>query len=246
VPPRPAGGIPLEELPARVAEFGIGTMEICHFHLPSRDSAYLARLRGALEQAGVELWNLLIDAGDISSPETSERDLAWIEGWIDVAGELGAKNARVIAGKQEPSPAALDQSRQGMDRLAQRAEARGVRLLTENWLGLMSSPQIVLDLLDSLDGRVGLLLDFGNWKGPHKYRDLEQIFPRAESCHAKCHFSAPRQPDRDDFVRCLNLSRAAGFRGPYTLIYDGPDNDEWLNLGVEREMVRPYLNGGAN
>jgi len=32
-----AGGVPLLELPAQVAAAGIGTMEICHFHLPSRD-----------------------------------------------------------------------------------------------------------------------------------------------------------------------------------------------------------------
>ena len=38
------------ELPARVAEFGIHTLEICHFHLPSVEKSYLAGLRAALTE----------------------------------------------------------------------------------------------------------------------------------------------------------------------------------------------------
>ncbi len=35
------------------------------------------------------------------------RATAWVGGWIDTAGRLGAKAARVVAGKQKPSPEAL-------------------------------------------------------------------------------------------------------------------------------------------
>ena len=64
------GPIPLLELPARVAEFGINTLEICHFHLPSVEKTYLAELRAALAAADVELFSLLIDDGDITHPLT--------------------------------------------------------------------------------------------------------------------------------------------------------------------------------
>ena len=50
------GPISLLELPARVAEFGIRTLEICHFHLPSVEKTYLAELRAALASADVELF----------------------------------------------------------------------------------------------------------------------------------------------------------------------------------------------
>ncbi len=239
--PTQAAAFSLLELPARIAAAGIHTLEICHFHLPSRDPAYLQQLRTAIDAAGVELWSLLIDAGDITSTQHKERDLAWIEAWLAVAGALGAKNARVIAGKQGPSPATLAMSEHHLRQLAVTARQHGVRLMTENWLNLLTAPEFVLMLLDKLAGEVGLCADFGNWQGDSKYDDLAQIFPRADSCHAKCHFSGPGELDSTDFVRCLELCKAAGFAGPYTLIYDGPDADEFAGLRLERELVLPYL-----
>jgi hypothetical protein len=234
-----AGSISLLELPARIAAMGIHTLEICHFHLP-HDRAYWNDLRGALDSAEVELWMLLIDDGDITHPEQGARDLEWIGNWIDAAGILGAKNARVIAGKSEASPETIERSRNGLSILSQRAKRAGVRLMTENWHRLLSRPEDVHDLLDGFDGEIGLLLDFGNWGGATKYDDLEAIFALAESCHAKCSFDN-QKPDAHDYQRCLELSRAANFSGPYTLIYDGPDNDEWHGLTLERDLVLPYL-----
>ena len=103
------GLLELLDIPARIAEFGINTLEICHFHLPSREPAYLNDLRSALDSAGVELFTILIDDGDITHPEHSARDLAWISGWIETAGQLGARCARVIAGKTT-GEGALDRS----------------------------------------------------------------------------------------------------------------------------------------
>ena len=39
------GPIPLLDLPKRIFEFGINTMELCHFHLPSVEKTYLFELR---------------------------------------------------------------------------------------------------------------------------------------------------------------------------------------------------------
>lgn len=247
VPPRRGAssmeGLPLLELPERLADFGITTLEICHFHLPSTNDKYLAQLRNALEIHGIELWALLIDSGDITHPEHAERDLAWIGGWLDVAGKLGARNARIVAGKSEPSPAALEKSRRGIQALQPRADANRVRLMTENWHNLLSTPAAVLTLLDGMGDSLGLCVDFGNWCGPQKYDDLAQIMPHGDSCHAKCHFDSNGDMERDDYVRCLELTREAGFAGPYTLIYDGPDEDEWHGLARERDVVLSYMSG---
>ena len=235
------GEVPLLELPARVAEFGINTLELCHFHIPSLDKGYLNELRGALQAANVELFSLLIDHGDITHPEHADRDLVWIGEWIEIAGLLGATCTRAIAGKASASTEALEMSRNGLQKLAARAEANGVRLMTENWFSVLSTPENVLTLLDSLEGKVGLCLDFGNWQGDTKYTDFEAIAPRAESCHTKAHFPAPGEMDKADYVRCLDLTQAAGFSGPHTLIYDGPGDNEWEGLTIEREVVQSYL-----
>jgi hypothetical protein len=50
-----------------------------------------------------------------------------------------------------------------------------VRVIT-NWLDLLAGPREVAQVLDRLGGEVGLLADFGNWKGPRKYADLAAIF----------------------------------------------------------------------
>ena len=235
------GEFSLLEIPARVAEFGINTLEVCHFHIPSLDKGYLNELRGALEATNVELFSVLIDHGDITHPEYADRDLVWMGEWIEAAGILGATCARAIAGKAPPSAEVLEMSRNGLQKLAERAEANGVRLMTENWFSVLSTPENVLTLLDRLDGEVGFCLDFGNWEGETKYVDLEAIAPRAESCHTKAHFPAPRDIDKDDYIRCLDLTQDAGFSGPHTLIYDGPGDDEWEGLTIERKVVQSYL-----
>jgi hypothetical protein len=235
-----SGALTLLEIPAHLASRGIHTLEICHFHLPYRDRAYLEDLRSALETAGVELFSLLIDDGDQTHPEHGARDLEWIGEWIDVAGKLGAKRVRVIAGKTVSSEA-LERSHDGFRALLPRAKAHNIRVMTENWFNLLSSPQAVDTLLTSLDGEVGLCVDFGNWSGDSKYRDLEAIMRFGESCHAKCAFAAPQIPNADDYNHCLAISQAAGFSGPYTLIYDGPGDDEWRGLTLESQMVAPYL-----
>ena len=235
------GELSLLDLPARVAEFGINTLELCHFHVPSLDKGYLNELHGALKAADVELFSLLIDNGDITDPDYAERDLIWIAEWIETAGRLGATAARAIAGKADPSAESLEMSRDGLQRLGERAEANGVRLMTENWFSVLSTPENVLTLLDSLDGEVGFCLDFGNWTGETKYADLKAIASRADSCHTKAHFPVPGEMDRDDYVRCLDLTQEAGFSGPHTLIYDGPGDDEWEGLSIEREVVQSYL-----
>jgi hypothetical protein len=235
------GSLSLLDVPARIAEFGIHTLEICHFHLPTRDTAYLNELRGALDSAGVELFTILIDDGDVTNPEHGERDQTWISGWLETAGQLGARCSRVIAGKTN-GDGALDRSQAALTALVDVAEANGVRLMTENWFGVFADPESVQRVMDPLAGRVGLCLDFGNWKNESKYDDLAQITQYAESCHAKCSFAEPLQADRDDYLRCLELTREASFGGPYTLIYDGPDDDEWAGLTIERDMVTPYTN----
>lgn len=233
------GNITLLEVPVRLASMGLFAFEICHFHIPSRERSYISELRQALKSAGVALLTLLIDEGDITHVEHGQRDLEWIAGWIETAGQLGAKQARVIAGKAQPSAAALERSKIGLAKLVEIGKINHVRVITENWFGLLSTPDYVHQLLDAVD--IGLLADFGNWGGDDKYDNLAAILPLAESCHAKCSFNADGQPNNEDYIRCLDLAQAADYSGPYSLIYDGIGADEWTGLSVESKMVQPYI-----
>lgn len=238
---------PLLKLPAQLAAFGIHTLEICHFHLPSREDEFLAQLRAELEKHHIELWALLIDDGDIddgdlNSPEHATRDQNWIESWLPIAAKLGAKNARIIAGKGKPTPENLAQSITALTSLANTADSLGLQLLTENWFDLTGTPAATIHLLEAMQGRLGLCLDFGNWGGPsrpEKYAELAQIALYARSCHTKAFFQNG-EINREDYEKVLDITREADFNGPYTLIYDS-GGDEWRGLEAEREVVEPYL-----
>jgi sugar phosphate isomerase/epimerase len=226
----------LLDLPSALANHGYHRMELVSFHLPSRDPVYLGELRDQLKTNGVVLQTVLIDAGDITHPEHGARDQAWIASWIEIANELGAEHARLIAGKQKPSPQTLDRSVAGLRALADSNAGSSVRLTTENWFDLLPSPAEVAYVLDRLEGKVGLLGDFGNWKGAGKYDALSQIFGRAELCHAKATF-IDGDLDAEDYGRCVDLAEAAGYTGPCTLIFDNDLPGEWDGLAIERDFI---------
>jgi sugar phosphate isomerase/epimerase len=225
----------LMELPAVLAAHGYDALQICHFHLPSRDAAYLESLRSALAASSITLDALLIDDGDLTHSTVADRHEAWIGEWLDAAAALGATRARVCAGRSAPNDGLVDSSAIRMARLA--ASHPDVRVVTENWMELLPDADTVLRYLDATGDSVGLLIDLGNWNDPGKYDELARIAPLAETCHAKCRFTGDG-PDRDDYHRALQVLKDTGFGGPLSLIYDGPDDDEWTALDAEWEIAR--------
>ncbi len=233
-PPSP-DGLPLLELPAELRRRGYDAVQICHFHLPSRAPEYLGELRAALAESGIVLDALLIDDGDLTHPTDADQNEAWIGAWLDTATALGAKRARVCAGRSAPTSATLEESARRLVRLA--SAHPDVRVVTENWMEMTPDAASVLALFEATGDAIGLLIDLGNWRGPGKYDELAAIASLAESCHAKCHFSA-EGADREDFRHSLGVIKANGYDGPLALIYDGPANEEWAGLDTEYEIVR--------
>jgi len=239
--PYGAGGASLIELPKQLAERGIYRLELCSFHLPSLDPAYLAEFRAAMKASGVLFQTLLVEDGDPSHPETGERDIRWIAGWIEIAKALGAENMRVIAGKQKPSQESLQRALTNLTWLAAQAEGSGIRVVVENWFDLLPAPEQMNWLLDGLEGKIGLNGDLGNWSAPAKYAGLADIMGRAELCHAKADYNASGL-DADDYGKCLEACRAAGYAGPFTLIYDSPFfADEWDGILLQKAFVEDFL-----
>ncbi|QGN32928.1 sugar phosphate isomerase/epimerase [Microlunatus sp. Gsoil 973] len=242
-PTGPVLGTSLLELPGQLAAHGYDTVQICHFHLPHRDSGYLSELRAALDEAGILLDALLVDAGDLTHPTDADAHQAWIDAWIDDAEALGARRARIIAGQQPPSPDRLQDSGRRLARLA--AGHPGVRIVTENWMALLPDADSVKAVLGSAGDQVGLLADLGNWTGPGKYKQLAAIAASAETCHAKCHHTADGDLETEDYRRSVQVLLDAGFDGPFALVYDGPTDDEWASLDAEHAIVSALTGGSA-
>ena len=236
-------GLPLAELPAQLAAHDIGVLELCHFHLPSTRPEDLEQLRAALAAAGVELYTLLIDAGDLTAPDPERRaaDRAFIRHWIGVAADLGARQVRIDAGLQPPTPAAVEQSAQALLALAREAAGRGVRTITENWHATSQDPAALLTILDRCDGLVGLCADTGNAEASaDKYATLAQILPRASSVHFKARADDTGAYDTADLERCIDLIDAARFDGVITLIYGGK-RDEWAEIERLRAALQSLM-----
>ena len=233
----------LLELPSALADKGFGAANVCHFHIPDDGAEYALALRGAFAAAGVRLFTLLLDYGDISSADETRRaaDLAWLKRWIDFAGAAGAERVRVVAGEAAPTDrAALTRSAAGLRELCEYAAPRGVRVVTENFRPLTSTAANCLALLEACGDSLGLIADFGNFGGPTKLEELGRIVPRAEEIHAKAKTDEAGMPDADELRACLELVRAGGFDGPITLVYDGP-GDMWEGIERVREIVKPYI-----
>ncbi|HWV35103.1 MAG TPA: sugar phosphate isomerase/epimerase [Thermomicrobiales bacterium] len=225
----------LLDLPSELRKRGYDAVQICHFHLPSRSDAYLQELRAALAASDITLDALLIDDGDLTNAEAADRHESWIGGWLETGTALGARRARISAGRSAPTPDLLRQSAQRLRRLAE--SHPDIRIVTENWQEMTPDAATVNAVLAETGDAVGLLIDLGNWTGPSKYDDLTAIAPRAETCHAKCHFS-DTGADGDDYRKSLQVLKDAGFDGPLALVYDGPSNDEWAGLETEWSLVR--------
>lgn len=253
-PSQPSNGaISLLDLPSAAAKAGIHTLEIVHFHFPTTDGAYVDELRGAVEEAGIELFSVLIDAGDVTHPDDGARaeEMAWIRSWLDVTARCGASHARVVAGYQ---PVARDgrplldnpvlrRSAEGLRELAGYGSSVGVRVITENFRETTDRADQALAILTLCEGRVGLCADFGNYRGEDRYEELATIFPKADSAHVKAVYDDSGRPDEDEFRHSLGMLAKAGFDGPMSLIFDSPlrgNSTEWDNLAQMREVAAPF------
>jgi len=230
-------GMALLDLPAALAEQGYRTVQICHFHLPSRDPSYLGELRAALDASGITLDAFLIDDGDLTHPDEGPAQEAWISDQLTDAVALGAYRVRVVAGKTRTDDAQAVSS-QALGRIA--ARAGELRVVTENWLDVTRDAADVEAILDPLEGSVGLLIDLGNWTGETKYAELAKITRFAETCHAKAHWDGA-QIDEQDYRRSVRTILDAGYAGPFALVYAAEDDDEFAGLAVQRAIVTDEL-----
>ena len=234
----PAGALPLLQLPAAVAAHGITQLEICHFHFPQLDAAYLAALRIAMVAAGVQLNNVLLDSGNLSSlDEVSwQADMAQAKRWLQIAAAVGAKGVRIDCGVEPAGPQSIARAATALRELADEAAALGLRLNTENFRQTSQGADELLQILAQADREIGLCVDYGNAaKTADKYGTLAKLLPHGTSVHAKPDMH-DGQIDTADLKQCLDLTRKAGFNGPLILIV-GETDDEWERAATLRAEI---------
>jgi sugar phosphate isomerase/epimerase len=234
-------GLPLLELPQQLRVHDIFLLELCHFHLPSTDAAYLQTFRQALAESNVKLSSLLIDTGDIASPDEVKRnsDVQEIKSWIDVAAALGAERVRIVAGNQSPTPEVVTRSSQHLGELLAYAKTKNIKASTENWQKTSLEAEVLLELLHH-NPELGLCADIGNAEQTNdKYTTLAKLLPHATSVHFKARYENGGI-EQSDLQTCMRLINEAKFSGVMTMIYESKQN-EWDGVVQLRNAVTRFL-----
>ena len=214
----------LIDFPGAVAAHGINCVDLCIQHIPNIEPGYLADLRAAFESADVELYQLLVDIGEVGSPDPEERSasIALTMRWIEIAAELGSSGIRYVPGDSAPTPETISQSGEAFQALYDHSIACGVAPATENYKFFNNEARDLLQVLDLSERDYGLVADFGNAKGPGKYDTLSQLMPRATAIHQWVQIDEDGSLDAAESKRCLKMARENGFDGPVMLLGGQP------------------------
>ena len=230
----PGEMLKLLDFPKMIANrYNVKLMEICAPHFDSTGTEYLKALKAQLDEAGSKVVNMPVDIeelwekGGLSDPDKKVRDTA-VKGakkWIDVAVEIKCGSVRCDPGKMDPKNLAptVDSYKQ----LSEYGRSKGVHVIIENHGGLGSEhPEELVELFKGVGGKhVGALPDFFNFPNEAvRMKGLELLFPYARVvCHAKgMEFDANGNETQYNFPKCIEISKTAGFKGVYSIEFEGP------------------------
>ena len=214
----------LLDMPAEIASHGVSTVDLCIQHIPSIERSYLAELRSAFEESKVELYQLLIDLGEVASADPAERSasIKLTKRWMEIAAELGSTGVRYVPGDSKPTPEAIRKSGEAFRELFDYCVQCGVEPATENYKFFNQKADDLLQVLDLSEREYGLVADFGNAQGPNKYDTLAKLMPRATAIHQWVEIDEDGTLNVEDSRHCLNMARDNGFDGPIMLLGGHP------------------------
>ncbi len=230
----PGDMLKLPDFPKMIAgRYKVHNLEICAPHFESAEIGYLKELKARLGEAGSSVVNMPVDIpelwekGGLSDPDKKVRD-SGVQGaqkWIDVAKEIGCKSVRCDPGKMDPKN--LAPTIDSYKRLSEYGRSKGVHVIIENHGGLGSEhPEELVALFRGVGGdTIGALPDFANFPNETvRTQGLELLLPYARVvCHAKgLEFDAGGNETKFNFPKCIEISKKAGFKGVYSIEFEGP------------------------
>ncbi len=248
----PISGTPMDarDFPDMIADrYHVHEMEIVAPHISPAPS-YIRDLKARLDRAHSHLVNIPVDieelgnAGGLSDTDAKVREkaISACTRWIDIAHELGARSVRCDPGKI--NTADLSPTIAAYKALAAYGASKNIFVIIENHGGVGSEhPEELVELFKGVGKNCGALPDFGNFPDEAtRQRGLKLLFPYGHTvCHAKgLKFDDKGNETMFDFAQCVKTSKAAGFRGVYSIEYEGEGDPHTGVQHVVDELLR-YL-----
>ncbi len=234
-----------------VNKYKVHHFEFCSTHFASTEPSYLEEIKRRLLRTRSTVVNMPVDVeelwdqGGLSDSDKAKRDFAIgaYKKWIDVARNLGVKSVRCDPGKMDPGN--LERTAESYKALVNYAAPKGVHVIIENHGGVGSEHPEELVKLFKLVGlsHIGALPDMGNFPDEAtREKGLALLYPYAHVVtHAKgLDIGADGVEKKYDFPKAIAISKQAGFKGIYSIEYEGA-GDPYVGIQRTLDELLKYL-----
>jgi sugar phosphate isomerase/epimerase len=241
----------LRDFPEMIADrYRVHQLEMVAPHFESTKLSYVREVKSRLARAHSHLVNIPVDIdelgvkGGLSDPDPKIRETAIsaCTRWIDIAQELGAKSVRCDPG--EMNRADLSNTIGSYKKLAAYAGSKNLYVIIENHGGVGSEhPEDLVKVFQAVGAHCGALPDMGNFPDEAtRQRGLPLLYPYAPTVsHAKgLEFDEHGIERAFDFPRAMQAAKKAGFKGVFSVEYEGAGDPYTGVQNVVDELVR-YL-----
>jgi sugar phosphate isomerase/epimerase len=241
----------LRDFPEMIADrYRVHQLEMVAPHFESTKLSYVREVKSRLARAHSHLMNIPVDIdelgvkGGLSDPDPKIRETAIsaCTRWIDIAQELGAKSVRCDPG--EMNRADLSNTIGSYKKLAAYAGSKNLYVIIENHGGVGSEhPEDLVKVFQAVGEHCGALPDMGNFPDEAtRQRGLPLLYPYAPTVsHAKgLEFDEHGIERAFDFPRAMQAAKKAGFKGVFSVEYEGTGDAYTGVQNVVDELVR-YL-----
>lgn len=220
-----------EEFPQFLADhFNIHNVEFLPQHFADTDPSTIEKVKASLKKAHSRCCNLMgveVPGGVYTSGDDREKAAKKAaERWVGVAVALGSPSVTVAL--TGPGPTDPHTAARNLQPFVGVAHARGIRVLFHNDSMRREPAQILTSVIKQLGSdRTGTCPDFGNFAPKSAAFALSQLrilAPYASNiCHAKAGIAQGGTFYPDDFPASMKVMRDAGFKGLYSLEFEGLD-----------------------
>jgi sugar phosphate isomerase/epimerase len=251
---------------AKVANgFGIDAIEYVSQFFPGKgaaNKAFLSELKRRAAGEGVASLLIRVDGEadlGVATPKARKRAVDRYKPWVDAASFLGCHAIRVNASPAGGRGSEDDRTNwvsEGLRRLAEFSDGRGVDVLVENQGGLSSKGNWLSEVLSAVQHpRCGSAPDFGGFDLPadgagaatpyDRYKGVRELMPFARAVSARAwDFDARGDETKINYGQMLEIVTSAGYHGYVGIAYSGERLSE--RAGIERaklllERVREQL-----